>query len=65
VRQLIEAGGKDLRAVFEQSLQTLQACSCSDGCYRCIFMYRQRFDRQRTSKVRAMEQLQLILHRWG
>lgn len=64
VRQLIEAGGADLRAVFEQSLQTLQACSCSDGCYRCIFMYRQRFDRERTSKRRAIEQLQTILNRW-
>jgi DEAD/DEAH box helicase domain-containing protein len=65
VRQLIEAGGKDLHAVFEQSLQHLQACPCSDGCYRCIFMYRQRFDRQRTSKRRAIEQLQTILNRWG
>uniref|UniRef100_UPI0037DA5432 DUF1998 domain-containing protein n=1 Tax=Vulcanococcus sp. TaxID=2856995 RepID=UPI0037DA5432 len=64
VRQLIEAGGKDLRAVFEQSLEHLQACPCSDGCYRCIFMYRQRFDRERTSKRRAIEQLQTILHRW-
>ncbi|KAF0655143.1 helicase family protein with metal-binding cysteine cluster [Cyanobium sp. Copco_Reservoir_LC18] len=64
VRQLIEAGGNDLRAVFEQSLQHLQACSCSDGCYRCIFMYRQRFDRERTSKRRAIEQLQTILNRW-
>ena len=64
VRQLIEAGGKDLREVFQLSLQHLQACSCSDGCYRCIFMYRQRFDRQRTSKRRAIEQLQTILHRW-
>jgi DEAD/DEAH box helicase domain-containing protein len=27
-------------------------------------MYRQRFDRQRTSKRRAIEQLQLILRRW-
>ncbi len=64
VRQLIEAGGKDLREVFERSLHTLQACSCSDGCYRCIFMYRQRFDRERTSKRRAIEQLQTILRRW-
>jgi DEAD/DEAH box helicase domain-containing protein len=64
VRQLIEAGGKDLRAVFERSLQHLQGCPCSDGCYRCIFMYRQRFDRERTSKRRAIEQLQTILNRW-
>ena len=64
VRQLIEAGGQDLREVFERSLQSLQACSCSDGCYRCLFRYRQRFDRQRISKRRAIEQLQLILRRW-
>lgn len=64
VRQLIEAGGQDLREVFERSLHALQACSCSDGCYRCLYMYRQRFDRQRTSKRRAIEQLQLILRRW-
>jgi DEAD/DEAH box helicase domain-containing protein len=64
VRQLIEAGGQDLREVFDRSLQALQACSCSDGCYRCLYRYRQRFDRQRTSKRRAIEQLQLILRRW-
>ena len=65
VRQLIEGGGQDLREVFERSLQTLQACPCGDGCYRCIFMYRQRFDRQSTSKRRAIEQLQTILKRWS
>ena len=65
VRQLMEAGGQDLKAVFAGSLQSLQACPCSDGCYRCIFLYRQRFDRLRTSKRRAIEQLQAILKRWG
>jgi DEAD/DEAH box helicase domain-containing protein len=65
VRQLIEENGKALREVFQLSLQHLQACPCSDGCYRCIFMYRQRFDRQRTSKRRAIEQLQTILRRWA
>ena len=64
VRQLMEQGGKDLREVFQGSLAALQACPCSDGCYRCIFMYRQRFDRERTSKRRALEQLQAILRRW-
>ncbi len=64
VRQLMEGGGKDLKAVFEGSLQTLQGCSCADGCYRCIFLYRQRFDRLRISKRRAIEQLQAILKRW-
>ncbi|MCT0225546.1 DEAD/DEAH box helicase [Synechococcus sp. CS-1328] len=64
VRQLMEQGGKDLREVFQSSLAALQSCPCSDGCYRCIFMYRQRFDRERTSKRRAIEQLQAILRRW-
>lgn len=64
LRQLVDRGGADLKAVFEQSLDALQTCSCSDGCYRCIFMYRQRFDRERTSKQRAIEQLQAILEHW-
>ena len=64
VRQLMESDGKDLKAVFEDSLSALENCSCSDGCYRCIFQYRQRFDRERTSKRRAIEQLQTILKRW-
>ena len=65
LRQLVDQGGADLKAVLEQSLDALRTCSCSDGCYRCIFMYRQRFDRERTSKQRAVEQLQAILEHWG
>ena len=65
VHQLMAQGGKDLREVFEGSLTALQACQCVDGCYRCIYMYRQRFDRDRTSKRRAIEQLQAILRRWA
>ena len=64
LRQLMESGGNDLHQVFLKSLEALQTCNCSDGCYRCIFMYRQRFDRERTSKQRAIEQLQIILKRW-
>ena len=65
LRQLMDRGGADLKEVFQQSLDALQTCSCSDGCYRCIFMYRQRFDRERTSKQRAIEQLQAILEHWS
>lgn len=65
LRQLMERGGADLKEVFQQSLDALQTCSCSDGCYRCIFMYRQRFDREHTSKQRAIEQLQAILEHWS
>lgn len=65
LRQLMERGGTDLKEVFQQSLDALQACGCSDGCYRCVFMYRQRFDREHTSKQRAIEQLQAILEHWS
>ncbi|TGG96239.1 MAG: DEAD/DEAH box helicase [Aphanocapsa feldmannii 277cV] len=65
LRQLMAEGGSDLKAVFAGAREVLQGCSCSDGCYRCIFMYRQRFDRERTSKQRAIEQLQTILGRWS
>jgi DEAD/DEAH box helicase domain-containing protein len=64
VRQLMDRGGEDLKAVFQRSLQSLQSCTCSDGCYRCIFRYRERFNREHTSKPRAIEQLQTILKRW-
>ena len=64
LRQLMDQNGSDLKKVFEKSLDALQTCSCSDGCYRCIFMYRQRFDRQLTSKQRAIKQLQVVLENW-
>ena len=64
VRQLIESRGRDLRAVFEKSLSIMTSCACNNGCYRCIFQYRQRFDQERTSKLRAIEQFQTILNRW-
>ena len=65
VRQLMDRGGEDLKEVFQFSLQSLQSCACSDGCYRCIFRYRERFNREHTSKLRAIEQLQTILKRWS
>ena len=42
----------------------MTSCACNNGCYRCIFQYRQRFDQERTSKLRAIEQFQTILNRW-
>ena len=64
LHQLMENNGQDLRGVLTKAKDTLEACSCSDGCYRCIFMYRQRFQRERTSKLRAIEQLRSILEHW-
>jgi hypothetical protein len=50
--------------VFEAARGVMQACSCNDGCYRCLFAYRSRYERERISKARALEQLQALLSRW-
>jgi DEAD/DEAH box helicase domain-containing protein len=64
LRQLVEHGGERLRQVFEVARGVMQACSCNDGCYRCLFAYRSSYERERISKARALEQLQALLSRW-
>jgi DEAD/DEAH box helicase domain-containing protein len=64
LRQLVEQGGDRLRPVFEAARDVMQACSCNDGCYRCLFAYRSRYERDRISKARALEQLQALRSRW-
>jgi DEAD/DEAH box helicase domain-containing protein len=54
-----------LRQVFEAAREVMQACSCNDGCYRCLFAYRSRYERDRISKARALDQLQALLSRWA
>ena len=54
-------------AVLQGALAHLQNCGCQhnprtpDGCYRCIFAYRDRFSRDTTSRRAAIEALSLIL----
>jgi DEAD/DEAH box helicase domain-containing protein len=64
LRQLVEHRGDRLRQVFEAARALMQACPCNDGCYRCLFAYRSRYERDRISKTRALEQLQTLLSRW-
>ncbi|MFM9088747.1 MAG: Zn-binding domain-containing protein, partial [Cyanobium sp.] len=64
LRQLVEEGGERLRLVLAEAAGALQACSCHDGCYRCLYAYRRRFERERTSKARALEQWQLLSEHW-
>jgi DEAD/DEAH box helicase domain-containing protein len=64
LRQLVEHGGERLRQVFEAARKVMQACSCNDGCYRCLFAYRSRYERDRISKARALGQIQALLSRW-
>ncbi|MFM7267968.1 MAG: Zn-binding domain-containing protein [Cyanobium sp.] len=64
LRQLVEHGGDRLQQAFADARSVMQACPCNDGCYRCLFAYRSRYERDRISKTRALEQLQALLSRW-
>lgn len=57
-----------LLAVFEEALEALRSCSCNedqdaDGCYRCLFAYRNSYDMAETSRDRATELLSDVLRR--
>jgi len=62
---------KPLLSILAAALDILQKCSCNqspdkDGCYRCIYAYRNNFDRKMTSRNAAISILSEILaHRDG
>ncbi|MEB3317840.1 MAG: DEAD/DEAH box helicase [Cyanobacteriota bacterium] len=64
LRQLVEGCGERLHQVLTEAAVAMQACPCHDGCYRCLYAYRRRFERDRTSKARALEQGQLLSEHW-
>jgi DEAD/DEAH box helicase domain-containing protein len=58
-----------LMEVLEEALSVLQNCSCiedeeRDGCYRCLYAYRNHYDMPHTSRSAAQELLEdLVAHR--
>jgi DEAD/DEAH box helicase domain-containing protein len=55
-----------LMEVFALALASLQGCTCNDdpdkdGCYRCLFAYRNSYDMAETSRSTATELLKEIL----
>ncbi len=57
---------KPLFEVLEVALKKLNSCSCNndstkDGCYRCIYAYKNNFDRPLISKRKAIEIIENIL----
>lgn len=57
---------KPLLEILAASLNILQNCSChqhpeKDGCYRCIYAYRNSFERDKTSRDAAINVLTEIL----
>ena len=56
--------------VLRTALEKLKACSCQhdedlDGCYQCLFAYRNTYRRDRISRRAAMEVIELILNDGG
>ena len=64
LRQLIR-NPTELRDVFTQSLAVLRACDCEDGCYNCLFAYRNSFDQDETSRLAAVRLLSAIEKHWA
>ncbi|MCR5833161.1 MAG: DEAD/DEAH box helicase [Selenomonadaceae bacterium] len=52
--------------ILEKSLERMETCSCKDnpekdGCYRCLYAYRQNRNMQNVSRVEAIRMVKLIL----
>ena len=65
----------DFRAIFEKALQHMQGCRCNnekhsetdepkDGCYRCIYAYRDASRMEQTSRSHAVAMFASILESW-
>jgi DEAD/DEAH box helicase domain-containing protein len=62
---LAELGTKDrLREVLERARAHMAACSCEDGCYRCLFAYQNSRDLETLSKRFATDMLNELLEGW-
>jgi DEAD/DEAH box helicase domain-containing protein len=64
LKQLIN-NPQELQSVFQQALEHIRVCPCEDGCYRCLFAYRNSFDRDETSRKTAIQELANILKHWS
>ncbi|NJN09401.1 MAG: DEAD/DEAH box helicase [Richelia sp. RM1_1_1] len=49
-------------SVLEKALVILRACDCADGCYNCLYAYRNSFDQDETSRRTAIDLLNTILN---
>jgi DEAD/DEAH box helicase domain-containing protein len=52
---------EQLLEVFRAALDVLTRCPCADGCYRCLYAYRNSYDMKETSKSTAIELFSGIL----
>lgn len=67
LKELMRSTGPLLR-VFKAALETLRSCPCNsdeskDGCYRCLYAYRNAYDMAETSRESAVALLSKVLKR--
>jgi len=65
LKELMQTG-QPLMDVFQMALDVLKACGCNqdgekDGCYRCLYAYRNNYERNNTSRDTAIDLLSNIL----
>jgi DEAD/DEAH box helicase domain-containing protein len=59
----------DFRAIFERALRHMQRCGCNsdatkDGCYRCVYAYREASRMAKTSRNHAVAMFTDIISHW-
>ncbi|MGQ4650336.1 DEAD/DEAH box helicase [Lyngbya aestuarii] len=68
LRQLIR-NPQELKDVFQRALDIVRVCSCKDsgedGCYKCLFAYRNSFYQDNTSRKAAETLLSKLLKYWS
>jgi DEAD/DEAH box helicase domain-containing protein len=53
----------NLFSIFQEALKVLIPCDCDDGCYKCLYAYRNSFDQDQTSRKTAIDLLSTIVSR--
>jgi DEAD/DEAH box helicase domain-containing protein len=64
LKQLIRDPEK-LKDVFLKAQKIVTACGCEDGCYECLFAYRNSFEQDQTSRNTAKKLLKSLLNHWN
>lgn len=63
LRQTDEVIDLEFMGVLEKALTVVNNCPCEDGCYQCLFAYRNSFDQDKTRRTEAVSILKAILSR--
>jgi DEAD/DEAH box helicase domain-containing protein len=63
LKQLLRKTDDFMAVLFEKALTVAENCECEDGCYECLFAYRNSFDQDKTSRTAAVSILKAILSR--